>query len=159
MKDVKLDRIDRKILSHLMRDATVSIAKLASLVGLSQTPCWRRVQKLEDAGFIIGRVALVDPSKIGLGLTAFVEIEAPEHTTDWRAALQEATLQFPPIVEVHRMAGEADYILKVIVPDMDAFDRFCTAFSKALPCRTINSRFSLETVRTSTAWPIDLEGR
>jgi Lrp/AsnC family transcriptional regulator len=118
MAKTDLDRIDRKILHELMRDATTPVAQLAERVGLSQTPCWKRVQKLEAVGIITGRVALVDPARIGLGLTVFVEIEAPDHSREWRAEFRAAIAEFPQIVEIHRMAGDVDYLLKVAVADL-----------------------------------------
>ncbi|MGX1500799.1 Lrp/AsnC family transcriptional regulator [Labrenzia sp. MBR-25] len=156
MSKSDLDRIDRKILFELMRDATLPVAQLAERVGLSQTPCWKRVQKLETAGIITGRVALVDPETIGLGLTVFVEIEAADHTPDWRASFREIVKTLPSIVEVYRMAGDVDYLLKVLVPDMTAFDDFYLNLTRALPCRNVTSKFSMEAITVSTAWPIDI---
>ena len=152
-----LDRIDRKILFELMRDSTLPVAQLAERVGLSQTPCWKRVQKLDAAGVITGRVALVDPDLIGLKLTVFVEIEAIDHTDEWRGAFREVIEGFPMITEVHRMAGDVDYLLKIVVPDMAAFDTFYLALTRALPCRNVTSKFSMETLRTTTAFPIDTD--
>jgi Lrp/AsnC family transcriptional regulator len=149
MSKPDLDRIDRKILHELMRDATIPVAQLAERVGLSQTPCWKRVQKLEAAGIITGRVALVDPARIGLGLTVFVEIEAPDHSRDWRAEFRAA------IAEFHRMAGDVDYLLKVVVADMAAFDEFYLQLTRRLPCRNVTSNFSMEVIRDTTIWPID----
>src|SRR5690606_34402517 len=105
----KLDLIDRKILAELMRDATLSVAQIADRVGLSQTPCWKRIQKLEAAGIITGRVALVDPERIGFGLTVFVGVEAPDHGSAWRQSFAEAVAKIPAILEVYRMAGDTDY--------------------------------------------------
>lgn len=152
-----LDRIDRKILDQLMRDATLPVAQLAERVGLSQTPCWKRVQKLEAAGIITGRVAIVDPARIGLGLTVFVEVEASDHTPEWRAEFRKVIARFRSIVEVHRMAGDVDYLLKVVVPDMGAFDEFYLQLTRALSCRNVTSKFSMETIRATTAWPIETE--
>ena len=152
-----LDRIDRKILNELMHDTTLPVALLADRVGLSQTPCWKRVQKLEAAGIITGRVALVDPEKIGLGLTVFVEIEALTHTPEWRELFASVIPIFEAIVEVYRMAGDTDYLLKVVVADMSAFDDFYLGLTRALPCRNITSKFSMEPLRVSTAWPIDID--
>lgn len=156
MHDLTLDRIDRKILDQLMRDATLPVAQLAERVGLSQTPCWKRVQKLEAAGIITGRVALVDPEAIGLGLMVFVEIQAASHSPEWREQFRDVIRQFDAIVEVHRMAGEVDYLLKVVVPDTAAFDRFYLDLTSALPCRNVSSKFAMETVHQTTAWPIDV---
>lgn len=155
MNKIELDRIDRKILHELMRDATLPVAQLAERVGLSQTPCWKRVQKLEGAGVITGRVALVDPGQIGLDLIVFVEIEAPDHSREWRAEFRAAIAEFPQMVEVHRMAGDVDYLLKVAVADMAAFDDFYLQLTRRLPCRNVTSKFSMELIRGTTVWPID----
>lgn len=150
-----LDRIDRKILHELMHDATQPIAQLAERVGLSQTPCWKRVQKLEQQGFITARVALVDPAKLGLGLIVFVEIEAADHTPDWRDHFATFVQGLPEIVQVHRMAGDVDYLMKVVVPDMAAYDDFYLRLTRSLHCRNVTSHFSMERIKTTTAWPIN----
>ncbi|MFU8836612.1 MAG: Lrp/AsnC family transcriptional regulator, partial [Roseovarius sp.] len=142
MSRITLDRIDRKILHELMQDSTLPVAQLAEKVGLSQTPCWKRVQKLEAAGVITGRVAVVDPALIGLGLTVFVEIEAADHSHEWRDAFATLVCDYPEIIEVHRMAGEVDYMLKVMVPGMDAYDAFYLNLTRKLPCRNVTSKFS-----------------
>lgn len=152
---VPLDRIDRRILHELMRDATLPVSQLAERVGLSQTPCWKRVQKLEAAGVITGRVAIVDPAAVGLALTVFVEIEAADHTPDWRAAFAAVAADYVEIVEVHRMAGEVDYLLKVVVSDMAAYDAFYLDLTQRLACRKVTSKFSMERTKATTALPID----
>jgi len=152
---VPLDRIDRRILYELMRDATLPVSQLSERVGLSQTPCWKRVQKLEATGVITGRVALVSPEKIGLGLTVFVEIEAADHTPEWRTAFAAVVEDYPEIVEVHRMAGEVDYLLKVVVTGMAAFDALYLDLTQRLACRNVTSKFSMERLKAITALPID----
>lgn len=149
-----LDRIDRRILHELMRDASLPVSHLAERVGLSQTPCWKRVQKLEAAGIITGRVAIVDPAAIGLGLTVFVEIEAADHTPEWRAAFAAAVADYSEIVEVHRMAGEVDYLVKVVVGGMAAYDAFYLDLTQRLACRNVTSKFSMERMKATTALPI-----
>ena len=151
----QLDRIDRRILFELMRDAALPVSQLAERVGLSQTPCWKRVQKLEAAGIITGRVAIVDQASIGLGLSVFVEIEAADHTPEWRAAFGELVAGYPEIQEVHRMAGEVDYLLKVVVSDMAAYDALYLDMTQRLPCRNVTSMFSMERMKATTALPID----
>lgn len=151
-----LDRIDRRILFELMRDATLPIAQLAERVGLSQTPCWKRVHKLEAAGIITSRVALVDPAAIGLGLTVFVEIVAADHTPEWRATFAAVVADYPQIQEVHRMAGEVDYLLKVVVDGTAAYDAFYLDLTRRLPCRNVTSKFSMERMKATTALPIAL---
>lgn len=155
---ITLDRIDRRILYELMRDATLPVAQLAERVGLSQTPCWKRVQKLEAAGVITGRVAIVNPAALGLGLTVFVEIEAADHTPDWRAAFAALVADYAEVQEVHRMAGEVDYLLKVVVSGMAAYDAFYLDLTQRLPCRNVTSKFSMERMKATTALPVDTQG-
>jgi Lrp/AsnC family transcriptional regulator len=150
-----MDRIDRKIIIELQRDSTLAIAKLADRVGLSQTPCWKRIQKLEQAGVITGRVALVDPLKVGLGLTVFVEIEATDHTPNWREGFAKAVAKLPEVTEVYRMAGDVDYLLKVVTSDMPAFDAFYKRLTEALDLKNVTSQFAMERIVFTTALPIN----
>jgi Lrp/AsnC family transcriptional regulator len=150
-----LDRIDRKILHELMQDAAMPVSQLADRVGLSQTPCWKRVQKLEAAGIVTRRVAVVEPALIGLGLTVFVEIQAADHTAEWREAFAAAVAAHPSVVEVHRLAGEVDYLLKVLVADMVAYDAFYLDVTRRLNCRNVTSKFSMERIKATSLLPID----
>lgn len=150
-----LDRIDRKIIDQLQRDATLSIARLAERVGLSQTPCWKRIQKLEQSGVILGRVALADPARLGLGLTVFVEIEAIDHSPQWREAFARAVTTLPEVIEVYRMAGDVDYLLKVVMPDMAAFDGFYKRLTSALALKNVTSQFAMERIKSTTAYPVN----
>lgn len=154
-----LDLIDRKILAELMRDATLPIAQIAEKAGLSQTPCWKRIQKLEAAGVLTGRVVLADSTKLGFGLTIFVGIEAPDHSADWREAFTKAIGAIPEIMEVYRMAGEMDYLLRVAVADMLAFDRLYKNLTEAVPIKTVTSHFAMERVKFTTAYPLDTISR
>jgi Lrp/AsnC family transcriptional regulator len=149
------DLIDRKILAELMHDATVSLALIADKVGLSQTPCWKRIQKLEGAGVLTGRVALADPAKLGFGLTVFVEIEAPDHSAAWREQFAQALNDLPQIMEAYRMAGEMDYLLRVAVPDMSAYDTLYKRLTDAVAIKNVTSHFSMERMKFSTAYPLD----
>ena len=151
----ELDLIDRKIVAELMQDATLPIAQIADRVGLSQTPCWKRIQKLEATGVLTGRVALADPTKLGFGLTVFVGIEAPDHSAEWRGAFAKATEAIPEIMEVHRMAGEMDYLLRVAVADMAAFDRLYKRLTDAVPIKNVTSHFAMERMKFTTAYPVD----
>lgn len=154
-----LDLIDRKIVAELMRDATLPIAQIADRVSLSQTPCWKRIQKLEAAGVLTGRVALADPAKLGFGLTVFVGIEAPDHSADWREAFARAMEAIPEVMEVYRMAGEMDYLLRVAVADMASFDRFYKRLTGAVPIKNVTSHFAMERMKYSTAYPVDTLSR
>lgn len=153
---IRLDRIDRRIVSELQADATLPLARLADRVGLSQTPCWKRVQKLEQAGIITRRVALVDPGKIGLGLTAFVAVSAADHGLAWRDTFIRVTATMPEIVEIWRVAGEADYLLKVVVSDLPAFDAFYGRLTASIELKSVSSQLALERVAHTTALPISL---
>lgn len=150
-----LDLIDRKIVALLMEDATTPIARIADKVGLSQTPCWKRIQRLEGAGVLTRRVALADPAKLGLGLTVFVGIEAPDHSTAWRESFASAIDALPQVMEAWRMAGEIDYLLRVAVADMAAYDHFYKALTEAVAIRNVTSQFAMERLRHTTAYPVD----
>lgn len=155
----QLDLIDRKIVAALMADASQPIARIADQVGLSQTPCWKRIQRLEATGVLTGRVALADPRPLGLGLTVFVSVEAPDHSAEWRAAFTRTVDNLPEIMEAYRMAGEADYLLRVAVADMAAFDAFYRRLTEALPIKNLTSNFAMERMRYTTAYPINTRDR
>jgi Transcriptional regulators len=154
-----MDLIDRKIIAELQKDATLSIAQIAERVGLSQTPCWKRVQKLEQAGVILGRVALMAPEKIGFGLTVFVEVEAADHSPDWRDNFAATVGTMPEVMEIHRMAGDVDYLLRVAVSDMSAFDNFYKRLTDSVLLKNVTSHFAMERIKTTTAYPIDAMNR
>lgn len=154
-----LDLIDRKIVAELMRDATLPVAQIADKVGLSQTPCWKRIQKLEASGVLTGRVALADPGRLGFGLTVFVGIGAPDHSPEWRAAFAKATAALPQVMEVYRMAGDMDYLLRVAVSDMEAFDALYKRLTDAVPIKNVTSHFAMERMKYSTAYPVDTLNR
>jgi Lrp/AsnC family transcriptional regulator len=154
-----LDLIDRKIITELMRDATRPIADIAERVGLSQTPCWKRIQRLEKAVVLTGRVALVDPTRIGCGLTVFVGVEAPDHGVDWRESFHRVVAAMPEVMEVFRTAGEIDYLLRVAVPDMAAFDGFYRRLTDAVPIKNVTSHFAMERIKATTVYPVDTTSR
>jgi Lrp/AsnC family transcriptional regulator len=152
-----VDRTDRKILAIVQQDASLPVAEVAARVNLSQTPCWRRIQKLERDGVIARRVALIDPAAIGLGLSVFVEIEAEDHSPEWLARFADAVATFPEVMEVYRMAGDVDYLLRVAVGSMADFDDFYRRLIGAIPCKNVTSRFAMERVKFTTAYPIPPE--
>lgn len=149
-----MDRTDRKILAILQEDASLSVAGIAARVNLSQTPCWRRIQRLERDGVIARRVALVDPDAIGLGLSVFVEIEAADHSPEWLTRFAEAVVALPEVMEVYRMAGDVDYLLRVAVGAMADYDDFYRRLIAAIPCKNVTSRFAMERVKFTTAYPV-----
>ena len=149
-----MDAIDRKILAVLQKDASLSVAEVGSRVGLSSTPCWKRIQKLEAEGVIQKRVAVVDPEKIGLGVTVFVAIETGDHSEDWLGRFAEAVRTMPEVMEFYRMAGDVDYMLRVVVRDMQSYDAFYKKLIAAVPLKNVTSRFAMERVKSTTALPI-----
>ncbi len=149
-----MDRVDRKLLTLLQADCTLSIAQLAEQVNLSATPCWKRIQRLEAEGVIERRVALVDPERVGLGLTVFVAIEAGDHSPAWLARFATAVNAMPEVMEAHRMAGDVDYMLRVVTPDLRAYDAFYKRLIAAVGPKNVSSRMSMERVKSTTALPL-----
>ena len=149
-----MDSTDRKILAILQEDASLSVADVASRVNLSQTPCWRRIQKLQESGIITKRVALVDPDALGLGLTVFVEIETGDHSKDWLEKFAKAITEMPEVMEIYRMAGDVDYMLRITVPSMAAVDAFYQRLISMVPLKNVTSRFAMERVKYTTAYPV-----
>lgn len=147
-----MDRIDRRILSVLQERADISLAELSAIVGLSQTPCWKRIQKLEQAGIIVGRVAILAPEKLGLGLTVFVSVETADHSADWLARFADGVSAMPEVMELYRMAGDVDYMLRVVVADMAAYDRFYKRLIGTFPLKNVTSRFAMERIKATTAY-------
>jgi Lrp/AsnC family transcriptional regulator len=149
-----MDVVDRKILAILQEDASMSIAEIAKRVNLSQTPCWRRIQKLADSGVVTKRVALVDPDALGLGLTVFVEIETGDHSNEWLNRFAAAVTEMPEVMEIYRMAGDVDYMLRITVPNMAAVDAFYQRLISMVPLKNVTSRFAMERVKYTTAYPV-----
>src|SRR4051794_15713931 len=149
-----MDLIDRKILDLLQRDATLSIAEIGAQVGLSQTPCWKRIQRLEAEGVIERRVALLNPEKLGFGLTVFVCIETGDHSHEWLGRFADVVGRMPEVLELYRMAGDVDYMLRVVVADMAAYDHFYKRLIGAIPLKNVTSRFAMERVKATTVLPI-----
>ena len=153
----QLDRVDRRILAILQDDASLAVAEVASQVGLSQTPCWRRIQRFRADGVIEATVALVKPEAVGCGLTVFIEVEAWDHSPEWLDRFTAAVVNRPEVLDVHRMAGDVDYLLRVAVPDMIAFDAFYRELIEAVPLKNVSSHFAMERVKSTTAYPIAVE--
>jgi Lrp/AsnC family transcriptional regulator len=150
-----MDPIDRKILGLLQADASLSIADIAAKVGLSQTPCWKRIQKMEAAGVIKGRVALLNGPKLDLGLTVFVQLRTNQHDDVWLNKFAKAVSDMPEVVEVYRMAGDIDYLLRVVVRDTAAYDRFYKTLIKKVPLHDVSSSFAMEEIKYTTQLPLD----
>ena len=149
-----MDEIDRLLLEILQENATLSIAQMAERVGLSPTPCWKRIQKLEAAGVITRRVAVVDPDRVGVGLSVLVSVEAGEHTPEWLQRFSAGIAAMPEVMEVYRMAGDVDYILRVAVADMAEYDAFYKRLIAVAPMKNVTSRFAMERIKQTTAYPL-----
>ena len=149
-----MDVTDRKILGLLQDDASLSVAEIGNRVGLSSTPCWKRIQRLEADGVIQKRVALVDQDKIGLGVTVFVSIETGDHSRDWLSHFANTVGAMPEVMEFYRMAGDVDYMLRVVVPDIQGYDAFYKRLIATVPLKNVTSRFAMEKIKATTALPI-----
>ena len=149
-----MDEIDRLLLEILQQDATLSLAQMAERVGLSPTPCWKRIQKLEAREVIVRRVAIVDPVRVGVGLSVLVNVEAGEHSPEWLQRFSVGVGAMPEVMEVYRTAGEVDYVLRVAVADMAEYDKFYKRLIAIAPMKNITSRFAMERIKHSTAYPL-----
>ncbi len=149
-----MDAIDRKILAEVQNDASLSVAEIGQRVGLSSTPCWKRLQRLEADGVITRRVALIDPDKIGLGIAVFVQIETGDHSEEWLKQFADVVSAMPEVMEFYRMAGDVDYMLRVVVADIAGYDTFYKKLIASVPLKNVTSRFAMERIKSTTALPI-----
>jgi len=138
-----MDRLDRKILRLLQEDATLAVADIAKKVGLSTTPCWRRIQKLEEEGVIKRRVAILDPEKVNTRVNVFVSIRTNSHSHEWLRRFSEVIQEFPEVIEFYRMSGDVDYLLRVVVPDIAAYDAFYKRLIARIEIRDVSSTFAM----------------
>ena len=150
-----MDSIDKAILARLQRNADTPVAEIAESVGLSPTPCWRRIKKLEESGVIRRRVALADTAAVNLRLTAFVAVKTAQHNEAWLRSFAEKIRTIPEVVEVYRMSGEIDYLMKVVCPDMAQFDRIYKRLIAIADFSDIRSTFSMEELKYTTELPLD----
>jgi len=149
-----MDRIDRKILEYIQADATLSVADIAEKVGLSSTPCWRRIQKLERSGVIRKRVALLDRASLNLGVDVFVAIKTNQHNATWLDSFASVVTEFPEVVEFYRMSGDIDYLMRVVVPDIPAYDAFYKRLIQQADIYDVSSSFAMEQLKYTTALPL-----
>ena len=154
MQGTAMDDIDLRILDLLQRDVGLSIAQVSESVGLSPTPCWKRIQRLEASGVIEKRVALLNPEKLGLGITVFVTVETGDHSREWLEHFADFVAGMPEVLELYRLAGDVDYMLRVVVPDMQSYDDFYKRLIAGLSLKKVTSRFAMERIKTSTVLPI-----
>jgi Lrp/AsnC family transcriptional regulator len=150
-----VDPTDRAILACLQEDATMPVAEIARRVGLSSTPCWRRIQKLEEAKVIRARVALLDRQQLNVGVTVFVSVRTNQHSVAWLEKFAAAVADLPEVVEFYRMSGEIDYLLRVVVPDIAAYDRLYKKLIAKIELSDVSSSFAMEQIKYTTALPLD----
>ena len=145
----EMDRLDREILRLIAVDASLSLAEIADKVGLTPTPCWKRIRRMEQDGIILRRVAVIEPEKVGLPVSVFVAVETADHSGEWLARFAEVVAAMPEIVDAWRMSGDVDYLLHVVVPDIAAYDEFYRRLIGALPLRNVTSRFAMERMKAA----------
>lgn len=154
MEITKLDAIDRKLLELLQQDGELQVAELAAQVGLSTTPCWRRIQRLKEQGVITRQVALVDRLKVNVGVTVFVSVRTNMHSQDWFDRFRATVEAIPEVVEFYRMSGDVDYLLRVVVPDIAAYDQVYKRLTAGTQLFDVSSSFAMEELKFTTALPL-----
>jgi Lrp/AsnC family transcriptional regulator len=154
MVGVVMDEMDINILRLLQADSSLTVTEIAKQVSLSASPCWKRINRLESEGIIKYQAAVLDGQKLGVSLTVFMSIRTGEHSGEWLEDFAKFVKDMPEVQEFHRMAGEVDYLLKIVVPDMDRFDRFYKNMVEKVALRDVTSSFSMEAIKQTTALPI-----
>lgn len=150
-----LDDFSLKILALLQRDATMTVDEISERIGLSRSPCWNRIRDMEKAGIITGRVALVDPKKLGYGLTVFVTVSTHRHDAEWLAQFSGMIQSIPEVVSFYRMAGQLDYLLKLLVRDIDDYDRIYKRMIELPGLQTVSAHFAMEAIKVTTHVPTE----
>jgi Lrp/AsnC family transcriptional regulator len=154
LENVILDHTDRRILSLLQEDATLSVSDIAEKVGLSATPCWKRIKRLEKDGIIERRVAILNRDRLGLGVTVIVAIRTAKHSDDWLQIFADGVAKIPEVVEFYRMSGEIDYLLKVVARDIADYDRIYRKLTKVAELHDVSSSFAMQEIKSTTALPL-----
>ena len=152
-----MDTTDKRILDLLQRDASLTVKQIAEQISLSVTPCWKRIQKLEEQGYIRARVALLDPIRINANVTVFVAIKTDQHTVQWIERFNEEVKELPEVMEIYRMSGEVDYLLRVVVNSIEAYDQFYKKLIERVELSNVTSSFAMEQIKYTTALPISVE--
>ena len=149
-----LDSIDLRILDELQRDASRSVEQIAQAVGLSQNPCWRRIKRLEHEGVIARRVAIVNPAKLDIDVTVFVSVRTNQHNDEWLEQFTRGVQDIPQIVEIYRMSGDVDYLLKILVRDIAEYDRIYKKLIRVADLYDVSSSFAMEQLKYTTEIPL-----
>jgi Lrp/AsnC family transcriptional regulator len=151
---MKLDRIDKRILAEIQQDSDQSLIVLADKVGLSKNPCWRRIQRLQESGVIRSKVALLNPTSLNLGITVFMSIRTNQHNSEWLKTFTTAIDNIPEIMEIYRMSGEVDYLLKIMTADIEAFDAVYKNLISRVDLFEVSSHFAMEELKNTTQLPL-----
>ena len=149
-----MDKLDAKILDLLQENADLTAAEIADRVGLSKTPCWRRIQKLQADGVIRGRVVLLDAHALNVGTTVFVTLKTGNHSEAWFERFVRAVRDIPEVTEIHRMSGDVDYLIRIVVPDIDAYDVVYKRLISSVEFQDVSASFALETIKSTSALPL-----
>jgi len=153
-----MDTFDRKILAILQQDSSLSVAEVAERVGLSATPCWRRIRNLQDAGVIEREAAILNPDKLNVGVTVFVNIRTTQHNIDWFERFAGVVAKIDEVVEFYRMSGDVDYLLRIVVPDIAAYDKVYKRLIAEIELSDVTSSFAMERIKHTTALPLNYIG-
>lgn len=149
-----IDATDRKILAALQSDAALSLADLGKQVGLSTTPCWRRIQRLEQEGYIRKRVVLLDRARLNVDVTVFVAVRTSNHSAEWLEKFRDVVASIPEVVDLYRLSGEIDYLLRVVIPDIKAYDAFYRKLIERIELQDVSSMFAMEEMKSTTEIPL-----
>jgi len=150
-----MDKLDKKILEQLQKDGGLTAAELADRIGLSKAPCWRRIKRLEEDGVIKQTVALLDARSLNLGTTVFVTLKTGNHSEAWFEKFVKAVRDIPEVTEIHRMSGDVDYLMRIVVPDIDAYDQVYKRLIASVEFQDVSASFALETIKYTTALPLN----
>jgi Lrp/AsnC family transcriptional regulator len=149
-----LDEFDRKILATLQVDSSLSVQEVADRVGLSSTPCWRRIQKLESLGYIRGRVALLNADKLNVGVSVFIAVRTNQHNAEWAQRFRKIVTSFPEVVDFFRLSGDVDYLIRAVVPDIRAYDELYQRLIAKIDIYDVSSMFAMEQIKSTTELPL-----
>jgi Lrp/AsnC family transcriptional regulator len=152
---ISLDSFDRKILACLQDDADMPLAEIARAVGLSTTPCWRRINRLQAAGIIRAKVALLDRKALNAGVTVFVAVRTSQHSAQWLGRFARAIASFPEVMDCYRMSGEIDYLIRLALPDIEAYDAFYKRLIAKVELSDVTSMFAMEEIKSTTRIPLN----
>lgn len=154
MRNIILDPIDLRLLTILQEDATLSMTEIGERVGLSATPCWKRIKRLEQAGIIERRVAILNRELLGLGVTVIVAVRTARHSEEWLQTFADGVAKIPEVLEFYRMSGEIDYLLKIVVRDIADYDRIYRKLTKVAELHDVSSSFAMQEIKSTTALPL-----